>query len=507
MPDDKGISLTRAGFRAAVAEIEAYAADSPDRTPAFLLPTRYLPRRRRSPLPELSGAPPADAGVRLGLAQAVRCMTDGSLTAVALARQCLEAVSRRDRELNAFVHVLPPDRWLAQAEALDQERRAGKVRGPLHGIPISVKDVIAVAGMPYTASSRVLAGNIAPVDAPAVAKLRRAGAIITGKTQTHEFALGVTTPQSRNPWDGARDPGGSSGGSAISVVTGMSLGSLGTDTRASTRVPAALCGVVGLKPTFGLAPAQGIINLSWSLDHLGLLASGVEDAATLLNVVAGPGRDRDYTRHLRRDLAGLRVAVPAAALDGADPEVLRAFNDAIQALVHQGVNIETIGAPDAQDFSRCNSMGLVVSRCEAANYHQSLWQSLRRDFNTDPSLYTRPVFEQLEEAARVPAVVYLQAQRYREEFRQRMRELLGRNDALLMPTCRVPAPKSDDVERFFLVLSMNCIPWSFIGFPAISVPCGVTAAGLPVGAQLVAGPLEDARLLSLAAGLERGLAG
>jgi aspartyl-tRNA(Asn)/glutamyl-tRNA(Gln) amidotransferase subunit A len=499
------ISLTRAGFRAAVVEVEAWAADSSDRTPAFLIPTRSLPRRRRPPLPELpdapAPAPPArsSAGERLTLAQAARGLADGSLTAVALARQCLEAVSRRDRELNAFVYVLPPDQWLAQAEALDRERQAGRVRGPLHGIPISVKDVIAVAGMPNTASSRVLEGNVARRDAPAVAKVRRAGAIITGKTQTHEFALGVATPQSRNPWDITRDPGGSSGGSAISVATGMSLGSLGTDTRASTRVPAALCGVVGLKPTFGLAPAQGIITLSWSLDHLGLLAPGVEDAAVLLNAVAGPGRDPDYTRHLGRDLTGLRVAVPAAALADADPEVLRAFNGAVQSLAGQGVQIVTTSTPDAQDFSRCNSAGLVVSRCEAANYHQA--------FNADPALYTRPVFEQLDEAARVPAVVYLQAQRFREEFRQRMRALLGRFDALLMPTCRVSAPKSDQVERFFLVLSLNCIPWSFVGFPAISVPCGATAAGLPVGAQLVAGPMEDGQLLSLAAGLERGLTG
>ncbi|HLF04654.1 MAG TPA: amidase, partial [Dehalococcoidia bacterium] len=436
-------------------------------------------------------------GERLTLAQAVRQLAGGSLTAVALARQCLEAVSRRDRELNAFVYVLPPDQWLAQAEDLDRERRAGRVRGPLHGIPISVKDVIAVAGMPNTASSRVLEGNVARRDAPAVARLRRAGAIITGKTHTHEFALGVTTPQSRNPWDTTRDPGGSSGGSAISVSTGMSLASLGTDTRASTRVPAALCGVVGFKPTFGLAPAQGIINLSWSLDHLGLLAPAVEDAAMLVNVVAGPGRDRDYTRHLRRDLTGLRVAVPAASLDGADPEVLRAFNQAVQSLAAQGVQVVTIPTPNGQDFSRCNSAGLLVSRCEAANYH--------RAFNADPARYTKPVFEQLDEAARVPATLYLQAQRFREEFRQRMRELLGRFDALLMPTCRVPAPKSDQVELFFLVLSLNCIPWSFIGFPAISVPCGATAAGLPVGAQLVTGPMEDGRLLSLAAGLERGL--
>jgi len=277
------------------------------------------------------------------------------------------------------------------------------------------------------------------------------------------------------------------------------LGSLGTDTRASTRVPAALCGVVGFKPTFGLVPASGVITLSWSLDHIGMLAGTVEDSAIMLTTLTLEGPGGDFTAHLNRDLQGLRVGVPAAALANAEPDVLRRFNDAVLALSSAGVKVVTIHQPATQDFSRCNSMGLVVSRCEAANYH--------RDFNADPALYTQPVADQLDEASKVGAQTYLQAQRYREEFRARMLELLGQYDALLMPTCRVPAPKSEEVEKYFLVLSLNCIPWSFIGFPAVSVPCGFTGAGLPVGAQLVAGPTEDARLMSLAAGLERALAG
>jgi aspartyl-tRNA(Asn)/glutamyl-tRNA(Gln) amidotransferase subunit A len=178
---------------------------------------------------------------------------------------------------------------------------------------------------------------------------------------------------------------------------------------------------------------------------------------------------------------------------------LKVFNQAVQAYRDAGVKVIEIDSPTEQDFRLCNSMGLILSRCEAATYHRTL--------DADPSLYTLPVYEQLDEASKVPAILYLQAQRFRDEFRQRMLAQLGTLDALLMPTCRVPAPKSNDVERFFLTLSLNCIPWSFIGFPTISVPCGFTPEGLPVGTQLVAGPMEDGRLLAMAAGLESGLDG
>ena len=494
-----GISLTRAAFRDAISDIEEYAVDNLGRRCAFLTPTEYLPAIKRTPLTDRDEPYIAKKDKHLSMAQAIKLMAKGSLTSEELAERCIDAVTKRNLELNAFVYVLPKDEWLAQARELDRERKAGDIRGLLHGVPISVKDVIAVKDIPNTASSRVLSGNIAKEDAASVKLVRQAGAIITGKTHTHEFALGVTTPQCRNPWDTTRDPGGSSGGSAITVATGMSLASLGTDTRASSRVPAALCGIVGFKPTFGQISTEGVITLSWSLDHIGCLTQTVEDSAILLNILAKTNGQPDYTHYLNKDIKGLKVGIPTSSLIGSDPDLLKVFNQAVQAYRDASVKVIEIDSPTEQDFRLCNSMGLVLSRCEAANYH--------RTFDADPSLYTRPVYEQLDEASKVPAILYVQAQRFRDEFRQRMLVQLGRLDALLMPTCRVPAPKSNDVERFFLTLSLNCIPWSFIGFPTISVPCGFTPEGLPVGAQLVAGPMEDGRLLAMAAGLEKALEG
>jgi Asp-tRNA(Asn)/Glu-tRNA(Gln) amidotransferase A subunit family amidase len=193
----------------------------------------------------------------------------------------------------------------------------------------------------------------------------------------------------------------------------------------------------------------------------------------------------------------MRIGVPAAACDEVDTEVLAAHMRSAQALRDLGVVVEEIGQPDAHDFQLSMLMGLVVSRCEAATYHLA--------FAGKESLYTTVVAEQMEEAARVSAVDYLKAQRWREEFRTRMRALLARYDGLLMPTTAIAAPKSTEVDEYFLILSRNCIPWSFIGFPACSVPAGRTGAGLPVGAQLVTGPREDGRLLALAAALERAL--
>ena len=496
------LSPTRESFRAALARVRRYSVDTVDRLPAFMSPVEAFRSPPRRPLPDLPAPPARVLSQELTVARAMRQMAEGSLTAVELARQSLEAIARRNQELNAFVHILPEDEYLAQAEQLDRERRGGALRGPLHGIPISVKDIIAVADMPYTASSRVREGVVADADAASVQLLRKAGAIIMGKTQTHEFALGVSTPQSRNPHDITRDPGGSSGGSAITVATGMSLASLGTDTRASIRVPPALCGVVGYKATFGLVPTTGVTMLSWSLDHVAPIVRTVEDAAILLNVLAVggsavAGKREDYTTYLAKDVRNLRVGVPVNALIDADPEVIRLFREACRAFRTAGVEVVDTDIPSAEDFDMANVTGLIVSRCEAANYHRS--------FNVDSSLYTRPVFEQLDEASQVQAVDYIQAQRFRAEFRERMLEHLDQFDALLMPTCRVPAPKTTEVEQFFLVLSLNCIPWSFIGFPATSIPCGLTSGGLPVGAELVSGPMEDGRLLALASALESAL--
>jgi aspartyl-tRNA(Asn)/glutamyl-tRNA(Gln) amidotransferase subunit A len=494
------LSPVRQAFRAALAEIQQYPIDL-DWRPAFMTPITALPRLKRLPLPERTHpALPYKPFAKqpFTLADAARRMTEGSLTAVELAQHALSVIDQREQELNAFVYVLPAEQMLAQAAQLDQERRQGKLRGPLHGITIAVKDVIAVEGMPNTASSPVLADRIAERDAYCIRVLKEAGALITGKTQTYEFALGVVTPQSRNPWDVSRNPGGSSGGSGIAVATGMSIAAMATDTRASVRVPAMLCGVVGYKPTFGIVPTDGMTMLSWSLDHVAHMGATVEDVAILLNVLVEQ-RSEDYTAARNKDVQGLRIGVLVAALDGAEPDVLAAFQKSVDALQACGAYVEEVATPTAADFDLAVLLGLAVSRCEAAAYHQS--------FRERKSLYANlAVAEQLDEASHVSAVDYLQAQRAREDLRQRMLTHMQQYDAFLMPTCRVAAPKNEEVDQYFLVLSQNCILWSFIGFPVVSVPCGWTQNGLPVGAQLVAGPLEDGRLLAVAAALEAKLA-
>lgn len=494
------LSPVRAAFRDAMAQIHGYEVAQEWR-PAFMTATDRLPRIERPPLldlPDPRPAPSPFSGRALTLSQAARQIASGELGVGDLMEQTLGAIEARQEELNAFVYQRSAEDLMAEAAKMDEERSTGRLRGPLHGIPIAVKDLIAVAGMPNTASSPVLADNVATADAGSIRRLKEAGAIILGKTQTYEFALGVVTPQSRNPWDVARDPGGSSGGSAIAVATGMGLAAMATDTRASVRVPASLCGIVGLKPTFGLVPADGVIMLSWSLDQVCPMTPNVADAARMLNVLDA-ATDQDYTSYLNKDVAGLRVGLPVAAWEGADPEVMREFRRSVAALEEAGVTIEEIESPSAEDFDIGMLMGLVVSRCEAAAYHLA--------FADRKDRYTyQQVYEQLDEASQVTAVDYLQAQRSREDLRARMLVLFGRFDALLMPTTRVAAPRSEEAEDYFLVLSHNCIPWSFIGFPVISVPCGWTANGLPVGAQLVAAPLEDGRMLALAAAMEAQLA-
>jgi len=482
------LSPVRASFRAALAQIAATPV-ALDWRPAFMTAVSELPRLRRDLLADLTTArPPARpfAGQSQTIAGVRRALAAGTTRAVDVMAQALAAIERRQVELNAFTYVAPAATLLAQARAVDEALQRGDIVGPLAGVPISVKDLLAVAGMPNTASSPVLADAISPADAGSIRLLKAAGAIIVGKTQTHEFALGVTTPQSRNPWDVTRDPGGSSGGSAIAVATGMSLGAMATDTRASVRVPASLCGVVGYKPTFGLVPGDGVTMLSWSLDHVAHMAATVEDVAILLDVL-DPAPHTNYTAMLNKDVCGLCVGVPLAALKGAEAGVATAFARAITAMRLAGAEIVETTLPSADDFDLAVLMGLVVSWCEAAAYHTA--------FGERRALYaTTVVAEQLDEASRVPAVAYLQAQRARADLRTRMLAAMAGVDAFLMPTTPVTVPKSSEVDNYFLLLSQNCILWSFIGFPVISLPCGWTAGGLPVGAQLVAGPYEDGRL-------------
>lgn len=480
------MSFTTDGFHAARAELARYHPGAGTPVGVTSVPR---PRAARPTLPD-GGEHLIPAGPLLRAVQALR---EGKTSSASLVEAAIAAMERLDGDLHAVVTSLA-EAARRDARAFDAELAAGNWRGPLHGIPISIKDVIHVAGVPTYAGSDAyyaLPGQ----DAESVARLRAAGAIIMAKVSTHEFALGVTCPQSRHPHDLTRIPGGSSGGSAISIATGMALASLGTDTRASSRVPAALCGVVGFKTTFGLVPAGGIVQLSWTMDHVAPLAASVADAACMVDCMVGPSSN--LLQHADGPIAGLRVGVPAAAFDGANPEVAAAVRAALRRLEDHGVTLVEVEYPDDSDFRMANAAGLVVSRCEALAYHRSL--------QTDFSRLWAETADQLTVAAQVDAAEYLAAQRFRAEFAQRMMEQVNALDltALAMPTSLVTAPAVSEAERYLTVLSRNAIPWSFIGWPAMSVPCPVQERCLPVGLQLIAPPYEDATLVRVGAAVER----
>lgn len=470
-------SVAAASFADALALLRGHPVEPAERAVPFAYQAPAWP-------PAPAGAPTRPRAGSGPLAAAVAGQRDGSVSSVDLVESCLRAIERRDPELAAMVEV-KAEEALADALAADAERGAGEWRGPLHGVPMTVKDVIDVAGFTTRAGSLAYS-RLADADAPAVAMLRRAGAVIVGKASTHEFALGVTTPQSRNPHDPSRIPGGSSGGSAISVATGMALASLGTDTRASIRVPAALSGVVGVKATHGAVPTSGIVSLSWTMDHAAPMAATVGDAAIVLSVLLG-GRDELLSV---RPATGLRIGVPAAAFEGVDPAIAEAVEAALRGLADQGNRVLAADRPERVDLDVAGAAGLVVSRCEAAAVHRTL--------ELDRGLYTDEVADQLDAADGVLAVDYLDAQRVRGQLADRLLRCFEGADILAMPTTATTAPLVADAGRHLMRLARNAIPWSFVGFPAISVPAG-RVDGLPVGIQLVAPPHREDLLV--AAGL------
>lgn len=433
---------------------------------------------------------PAPEPLRAPVLQLAGRMAAGELSCEDVVVQAIGA-ARESVALGGVVH-LDEEQSIAAARLCDAEAKAGRALGPLHGVPVTIKDVIHVAGMPTRAGSAAYEAW-PEKDATAVARLRSAGAVILGKVATHEFALGVTTPQARNPWDPGRIPGGSSGGGAIALVKGIGLLSLGTDTRASIRVPAALSGVVGFKPTFGDVDTAGIVTLSWTMDHAAPMATNVADAAAAMDLLLDS--PLSLGRYIGSDLTGLRIGVPDAAFEQADPEVAAVVDRAIKRLGALGVALIPLTRPRRDDFELASLAGLITGRCEAALYHRSI--------GTDLSKCWDETREQLEEAARIPAVEYLAVQRARAQLMQEMLDVMDDVDALAMPTSLVPAPRVEEAEQFIMTLARNCILWSFVGFPALSVPCLERAGGLPVGLQLVAAPRHEAVLTALGSAYER----
>ena len=437
------------------------------------------------------------------IAAAAAALRSGTVSALGLIEASLEAVERHGRATNAFIRV-DADAARAAARAVDDERVKGVDHGPLHGIPLSLKDLIDVAGQPTTAASRVTKERVAAADAPVVSRLRQAGAVFIGKTNLHEFALGTTNEDSafgpaRHPQDPARSPGGSSGGSAAAVATGMGLGSIGTDTGGSIRIPAAACGIVGLKPSLGEVPTQGVVPLSWSLDHVGPLARTVQDATWLWMALVGHPLDR----LVARDISTLRFAHLDGYFGAAAPDVRAAFDAALDDLRRRGAAIRETTLPHAETIPR-TYVDLVLP--EAATCHASFLRSRADE-------YTPGVRSRLESGQAIPAVAYLQARAARVGLRAAVDALLADCDGLLLPTMPIVAPvigASDAVidgangsERLPVRAAMlrDTQLFNLTGHPAISLP--VRTTGLPVGLQVVGARHQTMRLLEVAAAVER----
>lgn len=416
-------------------------------------------------------------------------------------RELVQAALHRVEQLEPAVRAwarLDADRALAEAGRLDERLSRGERVGPLHGVPVGVKDIVYTQGLETSAGSSILKGFVPRYDATVVARLRAAGAVVLGKTVTTEFAFLDPGP-TRNPWNLEHTPGGSSSGSAAAVACGMVPAALGTQTVGSILRPAAYCGVVGLKPTYGRVSRYGIVPLSWTLDHPGPFARSVEDVALLLEVLAGPdGLDpactpqpvERWTQACRLPASGLKVGVPDRFFpERSVPEVREAYGRALAALESAGAEVREVRLP--QEFEA----GLVAQRtilaAEAATFHRP-W------FDRRPEEYGPKLRALLEEGMRIPATEYIRARQVRRACRRAMAVLLEEVDVLATPTTPSPAPRGLESTGD---PAFNG-PFSFVGFPSVTVPVGLSEDGLPLGVQLAAKPFAETTLLRAAAALE-----
>jgi aspartyl-tRNA(Asn)/glutamyl-tRNA(Gln) amidotransferase subunit A len=440
------------------------------------------------------------------------------ISPVELAAEALERIRLLNPKLDAFITVTEREAR-DQARAAEAEIRSGRYRGPLHGIPISIKDLFATRGVRTTAGSRVLRHWVPDFDATAVARLRDAGAVFVGKANMHEFAYGVTSTNPhygpvRNPWDRRRIPGGSSGGSAVAVATSQGLASLGSDSGGSIRIPSAACGTVGLKPTYGRVSRYGAVPLAWSLDHVGPITKTVEDAAIFLAAIAGPdAKDEsaakrpvaDYRRALRRDLRGVRVGVPENYFfDHVDPEIGRAVETAIGELRSLGAETRPV---KIGDLELCAALEAHVTLAEATSYHEAY-------LRTKPDEYGPGVRTDLEAGRYLLATDYVKSQRARTLLKRNFASTFREVDVLATPTLPAFPPligeeyvqSGDRRENVIDAFLRFNIPFDLTGFPAISIPCGFGSQGLPVGLQLAGKAFDEATVLGVAHAYEQNTA-
>ena len=434
----------------------------------------------------------------------------GAITPVDLAQASLARIDQVDDRLHSYV-LVTRELALDQAAQAERELAAGIDRGPLHGIPVGLKDLYATNGIRTTAHSRVLAGWVPDYDATAVVRLREAGAVLLGKHGMAEFAFGGPAadglfPAPRNPWNTEHEPGGSSSGSGAAVAAGLCFAALGSDSGGSIRKPASHCGIVGLKPTYGRVSRHGVVPLAWSLDHAGPLARTVEDAAIVLGAIAGrdpldPSSSSaevpDYRAGLERGVRGLRLGVAPGwlhELGTIDPDILAAFEAAVALLVSEGAEVVEI---EAEPLIAGRAVNTLIITAEGFAYHEPI-------LRTEPELLGRSVRNRFREGAFISAADYLAAQRARTVLRAQVRQILGRVDAILSPTAARPPERLAGIDpdsRFKEPSFVN--PYNVLGIPAVSVPCGFSSGGLPIGLQVAAGPFEEALVLRIARAYER----
>ena len=416
-------------------------------------------------------------------------------------RAALDRIAELNPSINAFITVFDADA-MAQAKLLDEELDSGRTRGALHGQPLSVKDLIDIRGVATTAASRVRARHLALADAEVVTRLRDAGAVIVGKTNMHEFALGTTSDESaygavRNPHDRSRSPGGSSGGAAAAVAAGMSWASIGTDTGGSIRIPAAACGVVGLKPTFGEVPTAGVVPLSVSLDHVGPLARTVAETWAVFSTLTGAAPPPDAPAPADR----LRLGILGGYfLEKLDTEVRQRWSEATERLKAAGLALTEVDLGRVPDIA---TTYVNVALPEAYAFHA-------RALDEVPDQFTESVRARLLMGRDISRDDYLEAQAQRARLRAAVDSALASCDALVLPTLPVPAPEIgastaaiDSAEEPLRPLMLRLTQlFNLTGHPAISLPCGTTRAGLPCGLQLTGKRHHTVELLSAALSCE-----
>lgn len=450
--------------------------------------------------------------VESSLTDAGELVRRGEISSVELTEAVLERIEETEPLVHAYAHVLS-DRALAAARRLDAELGAGRHRGPLHGVPIGMKDIVSMRGLPMEAGSRVLSGNVAQDDAMIVSKLEDAGAVIVGKTVTMEFAWGTNVPVTHNPWRDGCYPGGSSAGSGVAVSMRSAFGAIGTDTGGSVRIPAAVNGLVGLKPTFGRVSRHGIVPLGWSLDHVGTLTRTVEDTAIMLQAIAGFDRADagsidepvpDFRAQLEDGAEGLVVGVERehSFYPGVTDDVRAAVEGVLEEYARLGARIVEVRLPE---FELMAPILLTILLAEASAAHRTLLRSHAPEY--DPT--TRLM---LELGELLPATHYVTALRARTAIQRRVRTLYGEHglDMLLAPTLPLPTVPNElrntsvnGGEAPFTSYVHHTFSANLLGLPALNVPCGLTTDGLPIGYELLGRPFAEPTLFRLARAYER----